>query len=318
MLCATIMYDRISVSCTLKRIEDRILSEIRALSMISHFGSVRTGYPPQTFTMSCILRHLPAARLSATPLSFLARATVKAGVRPQRHSVQRVNLFTQAPRHNLWTPCTSRHYTTSTAAPPPAARTEAEAEEPIYNGALSRTFRNLKLFSLSSLGLASALTPFMFLIESTLPFSGRVFLATTAMATSGISTGLVAWCGSPYVTSIRRVKIDDGDDAGTALQFETLTLFLRRKRTTVYDTSFLTEAKRPFAKYELAIDVVMKDAGRAGPPGAEETIAETMDEKGAVLGRWIVRWNKDGTRGTCHGHGRVARYFNVDDGFLSL
>jgi len=50
--------------------------------------------------------------------------------------------------------------------------------------------------------------------------------------------------------------------------------------------------------------------GRAGAPGTQETIAETMDSKGEVLGRWIVTWGENGA-GECTSTGSVIRYFNV-------
>jgi len=51
----------------------------------------------------------------------------------------------------------------------------------------------------------------MFLIESNLPTAARFALATTAVTTSGVSTALVAWCGKPYVTTLRRVKSSEND-----------------------------------------------------------------------------------------------------------
>lgn len=45
---------------------------------------------------------------------------------------------------------------------------------------------------------------------------------------------------------------------------------------------------------------------KAFVPGKEETVAETMDKTGAVVGRWIVKWEENGT-GTCRQVGSVVR-----------
>jgi hypothetical protein len=39
-------------------------------------------------------------------------------------------------------------------------------------------------------------------------------------------------------------------------------------------------------------------------PGSEETVAETMDGAGNVLGRWIVTWGENG-EGSCRAEGRI-------------
>ena len=39
-------------------------------------------------------------------------------------------------------------------------------------------------------------------------------------------------------------------------------------------------------------------------PGAEETVAETLDGAGNVLGRWIVAWGENG-EGSCRAEGRI-------------
>lgn len=41
-------------------------------------------------------------------------------------------------------------------------------------------------------------------------------------------------------------------------------------------------------------------------PGQEETIAETMNQKGEIIGRWVVKWKENGV-GVCHQAGRVVR-----------
>jgi len=177
----------------------------------------------------------------------------------------------------------------------------------MYYGPLSKTFRNLKIFSLTSFGLVSSMTPLFFIIESTLPLSARVALAATTVGTSGISTALVSYCGSPYVNRLRRLPAEVG-----GIEMETTTLFMKSRYTSVYDSSFLRDSTgRPFAKWELA-DAVdgAKEEGET-----EETVAETKDAEGNVLGRWIVRWENG--RGECRGVGRVIRYFNIHEELLN-
>jgi len=51
-------------------------------------------------------------------------------------------------------------------------------------------------------------------------------------------------------------------------------------------------------------------------PGAEETVAETLDGSGRVLGRWIVTWAENG-EGSCRAEGRVETHFNVHEELLT-
>ncbi|KAF9012549.1 hypothetical protein BDQ17DRAFT_1344140 [Cyathus striatus] len=184
-----------------------------------------------------------------------------------------------------------------------------------YLGPLAPTFRRLKVFSLASLSLSFTLAPFMFLIESNLPLSARFALASIAIGSSGISTAMVGWCGKPYVTTLKRIPSDPQGTAET-LEMTTLTLLLHPRVTKVYDPYFLIETRRPFAKWELADTISLppnKDS--ASLSGQEETIAETFDKDGRVLGRWIVKWEQNG-EGKCREVGTVARYFNVHEELL--
>lgn len=79
----------------------------------------------------------------------------------------------------------------------------------------------------------------------------------------------------------------------------------------MYDPSFLIETQRGFAKWELADYLVIppnKDGieVKNNIPGQEETIAETMDKKGELIGRWVVKWGENG-EGKCHQVGSVIR-----------
>lgn len=181
-----------------------------------------------------------------------------------------------------------------------------------YHGPLTQTFRRLKIFSLASLGLTFTMAPFLFVVESSLPVSARIFLTATAISTSSISTALVSWCGAPYVVDLRRLTpAENGGMQG--VEMTTLTLTLRKLTTRVYDSDFLVETSRPFAKWELPLAIQLAPsnedsiaAGKAGSPGEEETVAETLNDKGDVIGRWIVKWGEGGV-GACQGTGKVLR-----------
>ena len=188
-----------------------------------------------------------------------------------------------------------------------------EDNQPVsYHGPLTQTFRRLKIFSLASLGLTFTMAPFLFIVESSLPMSARVFLTATAVSTSSISTALVSWCGAPYVVDLRRLTpAENGGIEG--VEMTTLTLTLKKLTTRVYDTDFLVETTRPFAKWELPLAIQLPPpeedvitAGKAGTLGEEETVAETLNHKGEVIGRWIVKWGERGT-GSCRGTGKVLR-----------
>jgi hypothetical protein len=174
---------------------------------------------------------------------------------------------------------------------------------PYYQGPLASTFRRVKIFSLSSFALSVALAPFMFIIESSLPLSARFILAATAITTSGVSTALVSWCGDPYVISLRPLKSPDNHGV-EGLEMTTYSLWLRKRVTRVYDTEFLVGTKRPLANWELAQSIQAPEKGAT--QGQEETVAETLDASGTLLGRWIVRWGAD-NRGTCRRVGKVVR-----------
>ncbi|KAF9486029.1 hypothetical protein BDN70DRAFT_870537 [Pholiota conissans] len=146
-------------------------------------------------------------------------------------------------------------------------------------------------------------------------------LAGLALGTSTLSTSLVAWAARPYVTKMRRYR---PNTAGSAEEVDltTYTLFMRPLTTKVYDPSFLIETRRPLAKWELA-DKIHLTANRTDAVGTnvhpesghEETVAETRNEKGEVIGRWVVKWEENGA-GTCHQVGKVVRYFNVHEELL--
>ena len=212
------------------------------------------------------------------------------------------NLATKAPSGS------SSTTTTEKVAESLNVSTDSASEDAEYYGPLTNTFRRLKVFSLSSLALTVSLTPFIFMIEtaSSLPLSGRFALAGVAVATSGVSTGLVAWAGKPYVTRLRWLE------GGRGIEMTTLTLGLNERTTRVYDTAFLVPATRPLATFELAevsqlpAEEVEHSKRESSLP-REETIAETLKPTGEVVGRWIVLWDSEGN-GACRAVGKVVRY----------
>ncbi|KAK7472421.1 hypothetical protein VKT23_000535 [Stygiomarasmius scandens] len=186
------------------------------------------------------------------------------------------------------------------------------SDEAIYHGPLAPTIKRLKQFSLTSLSLSFIMSPFIFIIESNLPGFARAALAATAIGTSGISTALVSWAARPYVTTLRR--LDPSVDGVKGLEMTTLTWTLQPRITRVYDLEFLVETNRPLAKWELAKEVILptspKDGSTLPTVGQEETVAETLDKNGKVLGSWVVKWNENG-EGDCREIGTVVRHFNV-------
>ncbi|KAJ7460702.1 hypothetical protein FB451DRAFT_1341429 [Mycena latifolia] len=170
---------------------------------------------------------------------------------------------------------------------------------------MTATFKRLKLFSLSSLSLCLTMAPLMFAVETNLPWSARALLAGTAVGTSGVSTALIAWAGSSYVTALRVTKAP-ANDTVEQLELTTLTLRLQPRITRVFDPAFVVPTKRPFAKWELAQLVLLPPNLRNTTPGQEETVAETVDAQGHVLGRWVVEWGEGG-EGNCHEVGSVVR-----------
>jgi hypothetical protein len=95
------------------------------------------------------------------------------------------------------------------------------------------------------------------------------------------------------------------ENAPAGIELTTLTLTLSTRRTRVYDPVFLCDTPRAFARWELARRVQLPPEDATGVrPGTEETVAETLDGAGQVLGRWIVTWGENG-EGSCRAEGHV-------------
>ncbi|KAF8342942.1 uncharacterized protein EI90DRAFT_2885241, partial [Cantharellus anzutake] len=158
-----------------------------------------------------------------------------------------------------------------------------------YTGPLATAYHRVKLFSISSLGLAAALTPIIFVVEAPIPTSARTALAFTAVIASGGSTALIAWCGAPYVEFMRHLS-PSTPSAGVAIH--TKSFWLKDLSTEVYDTAFLGPTTRAFAKWEL-VSLVRMERTTGRYPGAQEIVARTKDHSGRVVGEWVIDWNAD-------------------------
>ena len=66
------------------------------------------------------------------------------------------------------------------------------------------------------------------------------------------------------------------------------------------------ETSRPFATWELAKEVQLPASSEVPAPGTEETVAQTLDRSGAVLGSWVVTW-KEGGKGECRAVGNIIQ-----------
>ncbi|QRV98114.1 transmembrane protein [Ceratobasidium sp. AG-Ba] len=182
-----------------------------------------------------------------------------------------------------------------------------------YTGPLSTTFRNLKIFSLSSLTLAVTLTPFIFIIEAPLSLSARIALAATALGTSASSTALIGWCGKPYVISMRRVPDSN------AVELITTNTLLRERCTTVFDPQFLQPTPRPFATWEIPNTFTADlEPGGKRSGGNIEMITITRDTSGSVLGQCNIEWKEEEGKlvGTVQRSGDPIRHFNVHEELL--
>jgi len=120
----------------------------------------------------------------------------------------------------------------------PARRNEdkvpSQNENSEYHPMFARTLRRLKIFSVSSLSLSTTMTPFMFLIDSSVPTYARVTLASTALMTSGVSTALISWIAKPYVLSLKTLPSPE-EGGNEIVQFTTMNVILKTRITQVCD-----------------------------------------------------------------------------------
>lgn len=185
-------------------------------------------YPTFRASLRCSMFHLSARSLTPPVLSNFSPLLPGHPHKPSNRFVTR-NISISSSKHQ------SDQNLQSSAAK--ATRQRATEDPFVYHGPLTTAFRRLKLFSLASFGLSATLSPFMFLVDSSLPMNARVALAGIALGTSGLSTGLVSWCAKPYVTKMRRFR-PDGVGSAEELELITSTLMLRPRITKVHPNFF--------------------------------------------------------------------------------
>ena len=181
------------------------------------------------------------------------------------------------------------------------------------------SFAGLRIIALSSLALSVGLAPVIMTVEASLPTTARLFFVATAMFTGIGGTTLIRYMGSPHVVRARLVYPQPRETTSSPqtavdspsgfLELHTQTLFSRPRVTRIYDSAFLTDTGRGFATMELA-SKVSYIPDESDNMAREETVAETADASGKVLGRWIVTWSADGT-GICRGVGAITRYVHL-------
>ncbi|SJX61432.1 uncharacterized protein SRS1_10492 [Sporisorium reilianum f. sp. reilianum] len=270
---------------------------------------------------------LPMVVAAAAVRRTMMASTVRVGVRSARPMATSSLRVSPVGAQRSLVPGTRSYLGIRTLTSTPISRTPTSSPTPpdqvlaTYEGPLARTFTRLKLFSLGSLGMASVLTPVLLLAPGDISLAGRIGLCVTALATSGVSTALIAWIGTPYVGTMRLLR---PQPTRVAMELTTVSWRLKPQRTLVYEPSFLRPTSRPFAVWEISNSA---PAVEVGGEAVENVVAETFDVKtGASLGRWIVRYDpeaktkgEDGVWkavGTVQVQGRPTRYFNVHEELL--
>ncbi|KAE8209437.1 hypothetical protein CF327_g6574 [Tilletia walkeri] len=178
-----------------------------------------------------------------------------------------------------------------------------------YTGPLHKTFRRLKLFSLSSLVFASALTPYLLLGPGSLDTFGRVALVITALSASSASTALISWIGKPYVGTLNLVRrqqsslkeqqyTDPLPPSDNQLVAYTTSWRLQPLRTTIYQPAYIRGTSRPFAQWQLAATPpalpISDPALYSSSSKVRSLIAETRkDRTGDLVGQYWVEWRPD-------------------------
>ncbi|KAI8347672.1 hypothetical protein BD560DRAFT_376982 [Blakeslea trispora] len=146
--------------------------------------------------------------------------------------------------------------------------TSSSKEEPvtIYTGPLANVAKKLKLFSITSLGLGTGISPFVFAIDVPVPFLAKAALVGVAVATSAASTGLIQWVMSPYVTKITIPKELKEGELPQELTIHTLSFTAKDHATTVpLDT--IEPASRIFTSWMINDPSLAK--GRIGQKEAK-------------------------------------------------
>ncbi|KOS14311.1 hypothetical protein Malapachy_4248 [Malassezia pachydermatis] len=233
----------------------------------------------------------------------------------------------------------------------PRTKTNAVAQ---YVGPFRMAYYRIKLFSLSSLAVASIFAPVFVLWPHKMEMAARLGIAATTLGASSVSTGLISWIGSPYVghMTLRKAEPDAAplhymtesanerllDDTPSDpsrhasekyyLEIATLSWHMRSLKTTVYAPSLLRPTTRALATWELPEmpnPLTIEHPKLVGEHTVSSLVAETVDvSSGKVIGRWWARWRVSPTEsdepmafeGVCESEGKPVRYFYVDEAQL--
>lgn len=214
-----------------------------------------------------------------------------------------------------------------------------------YSAPLSKTFIRLKIFSLSSLAAAIALTPALLFAPAEIGWSGRIGLCITALITSGASTAIFAWIGKPYVGSMRLLspitanqalqndckemigKKNDKESllkgldlsiSKPALQAITTDWRLRKLQTTIYEPDLIRPTSRPLATWELASKApIPQDIDQLSSYPITRLVASTrMEKNNELIGRYWATWNAPKLAGDCTQEGNIIRHYSIHEELL--
>ena len=215
-----------------------------------------------------------------------------------------------------------------------------------YSAPLSKTFIRLKIFSLSSLAAAVALTPALLFAPAEIGWSGRIGLCITALATSGASTAIFAWIGKPYVGSMRLLspiaanqsllndcneRIGKTNDkkplsneldlsiSKPALQAITTDWRLRKLQTTIYEPDLIRPTSRPLATWELASKApIPQDIDENSSFPITRLVASTrMEKNDELVGRYWATWQAPKLAGECMQEGNIIRHYSIHEELLN-
>ncbi|KAG2175564.1 hypothetical protein INT43_001211 [Umbelopsis isabellina] len=136
--------------------------------------------------------------------------------------------------------------------------TQQSQQSTIYVGPLATVAKRLKLFSISSLGLSSAITPFVFVLDFPVPVFAKVVLVGSALFTSASSTGLINWVMSPYVT-----KATTSPEQPGMINLHTLNV-IAQEHVTIVPITALQPSTRVFTTIMINEGKMSQAQGRIG------------------------------------------------------
>ncbi|KAI9286127.1 hypothetical protein BC943DRAFT_277170 [Umbelopsis sp. AD052] len=135
---------------------------------------------------------------------------------------------------------------------------KVEGTPVIYTGPLATVAKRLKLFSIGSLGLSGAISPFVFILDFPVPVVAKTVLVASALFTSVSSTALINWVMSPYVTKAT-MSPSDAD----SINLHTLNVFAQEHITTV-PIQDLQPSTRVFTTIMINEGKIEEATGRVG------------------------------------------------------